>query len=55
MATGVIALSLTTAWVSSIFIGKEDDEEHAALMRGIDEIKAMLPQRDDDEPPRALT
>lgn len=51
MATGVVVLSLSTAWVASIFIGKEDDKEHAALMHGIDEIKAMLPQRDDDEPP----
>ena len=44
MATGVIALSLTTAWVASIFIGKDDDREHAALMHGIDEIKETLTQ-----------
>jgi Ion transport protein len=55
MATGVIALSLSTAWVASIFIGKEDDKEHAALMRGIDDIRARLPRRDDDEPPKAST
>jgi len=51
MATGVIALSLTTAWVSSVFIGKEDDKEHAALMHGIDEIKAMLDRQDAEAPP----
>ena len=42
MAIGIVVFGLATAWVASIFVGKEDDREHQEILNAVWELKGIL-------------